>query len=242
MWHLVLFKVLNKSSKSFSEAENYGSLGNHNFFYLRRLTWPVLISVFIHLAIAFIPINEQKKKSMGDRNTRPLDVLLTKTTIQSRKSDNGTMPSLPKSNEERDNKKLEVPEIKGVVIGKPTGFGMQSPVNYKGFGRSKRYLKSNAKNRATVSQRAQVSRQTSPPMEAVWAILQKAQTFFPGGENLTCQGGVTFVCSPRNDQVTRFFESQWAIMHMNFPNLPSLELKREAGFWRLQKLLDSSNR
>ena len=211
---------------------------NHNFFWLKRLTWALVISLLIHLSVLSIPISDNKKKIVHQPHIKTLDILLAKKTNKPIKRSSDLELHHPESNIRNGNKKTESAEIKGIVIGKPVEFGMKSPVKYKAFGRSNRRVKSDAKNQVRIRKRFQTTHQAAPPMEAVWAILQEAQIFFQGGKNLTCQGALTFVCKPANIKVAKFFEDQWMIMHMTYPNLPPLELERHSGFWRLHKVLN----
>ncbi len=234
----MLFKVLCSNNAFITDSEDYGSIRNHNFFWVKRLTWAIVISLLIHLSVLSIPIPENKKKTVYQPHIKTLDILLAKKTNKPITKSSDLETTNLQSNIKDANKKTESAQIKGIVIGKPVEFGMKSPVNYRAFGRSKRRVKSDVKNQSSIRKRFQTTRQTLPPMEAVWAIIQEAQIFFPGGEDLTCQGALTFVCKPTNIKIANFFEDQWMIMHMNYPNLPPLELDRQSGFWRLHKLLN----
>mgnify|MGYP001433456709 CR=1 FL=1 len=121
---------------------------------------------------------------------------------------------LSKENDTGPSKNNEA-KMSGTVLGKPFRPIMQSPIKHRAFDRSNKIVREKIVQRNVARQKALEYAHSAPPMQLIWAIVEKAQQVYPSGIDLICSGAQTFVCRPQDKTIAKFLASQWAIMQMS---------------------------
>ena len=223
------FKVLNNNINFSNRNSNYGPGWGHNCFQGKILIGMILLSAFFHIILLLIPITVIDIRPNSSFNPPQLKIFLEK-----RKNENKLAHSIKTGPSKNSEEKMS-----GTVLGEPFRPIMQSPIKHRAFDRSNKIVREKIVQRNVVRQKALEYAHSAPPMRLIWAIVEKAQQVYPSGIDLTCLGAQTFVCRPQDKKIAKFLASQWAIMQMTSQKMPTIELARISGFWRINNIFRS---
>lgn len=234
------FKVLNNNINFSNRNSNYGPGWGHNCFQGKILIGTILLSAFFHIILLLIPMTVINIRPNLIFNTPQLKIYLEKSNKENKlvhSIEKGfTKPA--KENDTDPSKKSEE-RVRGTVLGEPFRPIMQSPIKHRAFDRSSKIIRKKIVQRNVARQKALEYAHSAPPMHLIWAIVEKAQQVYPSGIDLTCSGAQTFVCRPQHRTIAKFLASQWAIMQMSSQKMPTIELARMSGFWRINNIFRS---